>query len=183
VIESQIIRELIDWNEREHIDIFFEGKDGLYFPPEAEFKDLSMMEVYFKEQGADVHYYEYGGTIEEPIEKFSMWYDNEHPPLEYRAYLEQHFNIIERAADFWEVIPKGYSKATGIDQLLEYLDCSLDDTISFGDSANDISMLEHTKESVVMGDSEDDLKEMATYVTSGIDQDGIYHAMKHFNLI
>jgi hypothetical protein len=182
VIDQKIIKELIDWNERERIDIFFEGKSGLFFPPEAEFKDLDLMETYFRSQGSEVAYYQYGGSIEEPIEKFSMWYDPEDPPIEYRAYLEQHFDIIERAADFWEVIPKGYSKASGIDELLDYLGYDLCDTISFGDSQNDIAMLEHTKEAVVMGNGDENLKAMATYVTTDIDEDGIYHAMKHFGL-
>jgi hypothetical protein len=43
-------------------------------------------------------------------------------------------------------------------------------------------MLEHTKEAVVMGNGDENLKAMATYVTTDIDEDGIYHAMKHFGL-
>ena len=81
------------------------------------------------------------------------------------------------------LVQKGYSKATGIDDLLDYLGMDLADTISIGDSANDIAMLEHTGQSVLMGNGTPELKQMVTYVTADIEEDGVYQALKHFQLI
>lgn len=182
-IEEELVGELIKWNEKENIDIFFEGRRGLIFPPEASFKDLLSSERYFKKQNVDVQYYAYNGDINFCADKFSMWFDHQNPPLKFRSFLEEHFSIIERDIDFWEVIPKGYSKATGIDYLLNYLDVDIQDTISIGDSPNDIAMLEHTGKSVLMGNGSPELKDMVTYVTADIEDHGIYQALKYFDII
>ena len=47
----------------------------------------------------------------QPLDKFSMWFDEKNPPLAFRTFLDQKFSVIERGKDFWEVIPKGYSKS------------------------------------------------------------------------
>lgn len=186
-ISRELIYELIRWNEKEHIDIFFEGEFGLMFPPEAEFKDLALMEYFFTKQGADVHYYNYDVKSPEDIDfhvdKFSMWYDPKNPPVEYRKFLEEHFDIIQRSEDFWEVVPKGYTKASGIDEVVRIAGGTIDDTISFGDSYNDVSMLEHTKESVLMGNGFMDLSQIVTYVTDTLENDGIAKALAHFGLV
>ena len=182
-LEEEIIAELIRWNQKEKIDIFFEGPDGLTFPPESSFKDLSFVEDYFRSQNVNVRYFSYNAKVDFCADKFSMWFDEKNPPLAFRTFLDQKFSVIERGKDFWEVIPKGYSKATGIDDLLDYLGMDLADTISIGDSANDIAMLEHTGQSVLMGNGTPELKQMVTYVTADIEEDGVYQALKHFQLI
>ena len=83
---------------------------------------------------------------------------------------------------FNELIPKKRSKATGIDFIVDYLGASLDDCYVFGDSSNDLSRLRHVKHSIAMGilpwrHGRD------FYVTTRVDRDGIYLALKHFHLI
>lgn len=82
-----------------------------------------------------------------------------------------------------EVVPKGYSKASGIAFVCEKLGIDVKDTYAFGDSANDVDMLEFAGVGVAMGDGTDVAKEHADYVTRGLHEDGIYHALKHFALI
>ena len=55
--------------------------------------------------------------------------------------------------------------------------------MGFGDGGNDMAMLKHVAVSVAMGNANDELKEIADYVTKSVDNDGIYHALKHFELI
>ena len=57
------------------------------------------------------------------------------------------------------------------------------DSYAFGDSNNDIHMFERVTNSIVMGNGNPELFENATFVTKDIDEDGIEHAMKHFNII
>lgn len=87
---------------------------------------------------------------------------------------EYHFN---------ELIPKNCSKATGIDFITEYMDASLDDCYVFGDSTNDLSMLRHVKNSIAMGNAVPEVLGQTSYVTTPVDRDGIYVALKHFHLI
>ena len=59
----------------------------------------------------------------------------------------------------------------------------LEETMSFGDGGNDISMLRHAAIGVAMGQAKEDVKAAADYVTVPIDEDGISKAMKHFGII
>ena len=82
-----------------------------------------------------------------------------------------------------EMVPKGYSKATGIIYLCDKLGINIEDTFAFGDSANDIEMLKCVGCGIAMGNGTDDAKNVADYVTDSLHDDGIYNACKHFGLI
>ncbi len=84
---------------------------------------------------------------------------------------------------FTDVIPKGNSKQVGIDEVLKHYDITLEETMAFGDGGNDISMLRHIPNSVAMGNAEDEVKKAAKHVTTSVDEDGIWNALKKFNII
>ena len=82
-----------------------------------------------------------------------------------------------------EAFMAGFSKGSSIKELVESLGYSLDECMSFGDSENDIEMIEMCGIGVAMGNALSRLKESADYVTDDIDHDGIYNALKHFGII
>ena len=93
------------------------------------------------------------------------------------------FDFIDHGNGGGEMVPKGHSKATGIDFVLNHYNIDDKDSYAFGDSNNDIHMFERVTNSIVMGNGNPELFENATFVTKDIDEDGIEHAMKHFNII
>ena len=95
----------------------------------------------------------------------------------------KNYTIIHRGGDFMEVVPKGYNKATGIQAVCEILGVAHEDTYSFGDSTNDLDMLEYTAHSIAMGDGMQQAKDAAEYVTAALWEDGIYQGCKHDGLI
>lgn len=84
---------------------------------------------------------------------------------------------------FSDVVPKGVNKRVGIDKMLEHFGISLEETMAFGDGGNDIGMIRHVKYGVAMGNAEEDVKKSAHYVTTSVDDDGIYNALRHFNVL
>lgn len=84
---------------------------------------------------------------------------------------------------FVDIVAKGNDKAKGIDEIIAHFGISLDETMAFGDGGNDISMLEHAAIGVAMGNAKDEIKKTADYVTDTVDNDGIYNALKHFEVI
>ena len=101
--------------------------------------------------------------------------------------LGEHFYLVRSSFDdavtAGEASVKGVNKATAIDQLLAYLDLGEVRTFGFGDSMNDVEMLQRCDEAIVMGDARHpEVKEYATYVTTGVLEDGIAHALRHFGL-
>jgi len=94
------------------------------------------------------------------------------------------YNMVVHTGDkVLEVIPSGYSKATGIQKVCELFDIARGDTYAFGDSANDLEMLEYVAHGVAMGDADAEAKKVADYITTGVDEDGIANGLKYFGLI
>ena len=93
------------------------------------------------------------------------------------------FDFIKRDEDFYELVPLGYSKASGIEYLLNKLNIPHKNTYAIGDSTNDLSMLNYVENSIAMGNSHPKLFESVSYITKEVDEDGIYLALKHYNMI
>jgi len=84
---------------------------------------------------------------------------------------------------FADVNPMGQSKKVGIDVFLEHFGIALSETMSFGDGGNDITMLAHTQIGIAMGNANPEVKEIADYITDDVDSNGIWNALKHFEVI
>lgn len=84
---------------------------------------------------------------------------------------------------FCDIVPRGSSKAVGIDHMLRYFDIPLSETMAFGDGGNDIEMLRHVAIGVAMGNSAPDVKAAADYVTTDILDNGVTNALRHFGLL
>ena len=82
-----------------------------------------------------------------------------------------------------ETIPKNASKGTGVRQLIEYLGADMEDTYAFGDSFNDLDMLQTVKYGVAMGNSKESLKKLVPIHTEALLDGGVYKALKRFGLI
>lgn len=84
---------------------------------------------------------------------------------------------------FTDFVPKGSTKAIGIDQLIKHFEIKLEETMAIGDGGNDIAMLKHAGVGVVMGNAAGEVKAVADFVTDSVDDDGIFNALKKFGLI
>lgn len=84
---------------------------------------------------------------------------------------------------FADIIPIEGGKDYGIDRMIEYFHISLENTMAFGDGGNDIAMLKHVPYGIAMGNAYDFVKEHAFYVTTDIEDDGIYNALIHFQVL
>jgi Cof subfamily protein (haloacid dehalogenase superfamily) len=82
-----------------------------------------------------------------------------------------------------DIIPKNSGKMIGIKKMLEYHGLDREEIIAFGDGDNDADMVEYAGIGVAMGNAIEMTKEAADYVTDHIDEDGIWNALKHFQLI
>ncbi|AMC92951.1 haloacid dehalogenase [Erysipelothrix larvae] len=85
--------------------------------------------------------------------------------------------------DAYDIYSVNAGKIKGIETVLGKLSLTWDEVIAFGDAENDQDMLRHAAIGVAMGNATDTLKEIADYVTTDIDDHGIYNALKHLNLI
>jgi len=83
----------------------------------------------------------------------------------------------------YDVNLKGDLKAEGVRALIKYLDYTSDEVYAIGDGPNDIQMLQEVKHGIAMGNAVPELKEVAEFVTTNVDDYGFVNALKHYNLI
>lgn len=96
---------------------------------------------------------------------------------------KRHYQLLLHNENIAEIVPKGYTKATGIERVCGELGISRENTIAVGDSINDIDMLRYAEIGIVMGNGTAVAKENADYITSNLHEDGIWNAMEHFGLL
>lgn len=119
------------------------------------------------------------------FDKFTAWYEEGNPHVgEFRSYIEElGFEYIQREGNFCEIVPKGFSKATGIEYLMNRYNVPAENVFAFGDSNNDLEMLKYVENSVAMGKCTKEVLEVAKYHTDTVENDGIFKAMKHYGVI
>lgn len=85
-------------------------------------------------------------------------------------------------AEIVEVLPLDVTKGTALDFLLDYLDIPAHQTLCFGDSFNDLDMIQRAGIGVAMANAPADVRVGADYVTQTNDEDGVGHAINRFVL-
>ena len=82
-----------------------------------------------------------------------------------------------------ELINKAFNKGLAVERLCEYLGVPIDDTIAFGDSMNDLEMIQTAGLGVCMGNGSEALKKIADEVCPPVGEDGLYRAFERHGLI
>lgn len=180
-LPQQIRKDIIDMTIKCRIDNVLEGIQGAFFPETSIHPFVKKVEKDYLKLNHPVLYYNQESDV--MFDKFAAWYHEGSDIDTFKAFLEPNFHVIQRDVDFIEVVPKQVSKATGIQMIIDYLNMSIDQTISIGDSTNDLPMLTYTKESIAMGNSNPILFDVVTYRTDSILNNGIEKALKHFRII
>ena len=78
----------------------------------------------------------------------------------------------ERAVD---VIPASSGKGLSVAKILQYFNLDASQAMAFGDSYNDIEMLQAVGTGVAMGNAAEGLKKIADAICGSVSEDGIYY--------
>lgn len=177
---EEMSKRIVDALHKYEIDAVLEGKENDYHDDleliHAEsFKEFVLL---FKDKGY--------GSFEQAIGRFDKFYAYVEDVAKMRALeaeFEGELDFIDRDHGYFEIMPMGHSKASGIDYLAQALSIPMEDTVAIGDSTNDLSMLQYAKTAIVMGNAPDQIKKIADYVTTHVDEDGIWNALKWLGVI
>lgn len=82
-----------------------------------------------------------------------------------------------------EIIPKEVDKGKGMELVCGYYGATLNDTVAFGDSMNDLPMMKAAGVCIAMGNACEELKQMADRVCESVREDGVYHEMYRMGLL
>lgn len=173
-------RDIIDGLYRWGIDAVLEGdrnnfndsRDRFFTRGFAEFIDR------FSDQG-------YGSFQEAPgrFDKFYAYVDDVEKMYAFQKEFEDRLDFVDRRQGFFEIMPKGCSKASGMRFLADRLGIPMEETAALGDSGNDIPMLRCAHRGIAMGNATEDVKKAADFVTTPIEKDGVWNALKWLGAI
>lgn len=96
---------------------------------------------------------------------------------------EGRMNICRSTPYFIELLPTGIDKGGALTQLLGHIGLNRGNMMAFGDSYNDITMLQAAGIGVAMGNAEEAVKSVATFITDTNEADGIAKALEHYGII
>ena len=82
-----------------------------------------------------------------------------------------------------ELINRKFDKGTGIRCVCEALGYSIEDTIGFGDSMNDLEMIQTVNYGVCMANGSPNLKKFSDLVCPSVEEDGLAWAFRELGLV
>lgn len=91
--------------------------------------------------------------------------------------LPRELTVVQTAAFYLEIIPRSVGKGSALRTVCSLLSIDPAQTIAFGDSENDISILRASGQGIAMGNASDSVKAAADCVTLSNNADGIAAAL------
>lgn len=124
----------------------------------------------------------------EPIYKLVFMCRDEKQLQKPRQLLEDEFNFCIQDTDPFgimngELINRRFDKGTAVRRLSEYLHIPLENTIAFGDSMNDLEMIETASLGICMENGSPALKKIADSVCPPVSENGLHTAFHQLGLI
>lgn len=118
------------------------------------------------------------------VEKFTAHTSDRSEFSALEACLVPDYDIYARSDGcFFEMVRKGQNKGAAIRWLCAHCGVAAADTIAFGDSPNDISMLRFVGTGVAMGGSPAEVCREAAFVTGTLEQEGVAAGLSRLGLI
>lgn len=123
----------------------------------------------------------------QPVYKVVVMFRSEKQLAEPRRTLGETFSFCIQESDQYgfingELIKKEYNKGTALKKVCGHYGVSLQDSIAYGDSMNDLEMMEAAGLSVCMENGSRKLKELADDVCPAVSADGIYQSFEKHGL-
>lgn len=175
--ESQAI---LDAMKKYHVDAILEGSREDYAPRGEE-----VFTQAFRDMAAEIEERKYD-RYAKALGNFDKLYAYAETPQGMEGMKRELAGIldfIDREHGYHELVPAGYSKATAIRYITDYLKIPMENTVAIGDSNNDLPMLKHAHTSIAMGNSSEEVLETADHITTDVDKDGIWNALKWLGVL
>lgn len=128
---------------------------------------------------------EYDGK---PVYKIVMMMQSEEQLAEPKKVLGETFDFCIQEHDRYgfvngELIKKAYNKGTALEKVCGHYGIPVEDSVAYGDSMNDLEMMEAAGISVCMANGSGRLKELADDICPSVEHDGIYQSFLKYGLI
>ncbi len=190
-------KHIVDWLIERNLEFYLEANTGLYASKNFETAAEPTITEYSHRKGKKDNIIKIRDVFPDMIFGADLYRDDINKISfvlsSYQDYLDavQEFGDMKvgtwggagETALFGDVGIKDIDKANAIQVVLDHLNVSIEDTMAFGDAKIDIPMLEYCGIGIAMASGGDECKEAADYITDATEDNGLYNAFVHFNII
>ncbi len=173
--------EVVDILYKNRCPFFINNSDYIYYDP-------SYIAEGFRDKIQKMNYAYHGrlrtlSELDGRISKLTAYPEDRSLIPQIARELSPWFDCIEYTEyQYIELTLKGYSKGTGVDLVLKELNLTREQSYGFGDSGNDLPMLEAVGRGIVMGEAPRHLQDR--FISTGsIHQDGLADVLARLDLI
>ncbi len=176
-ISDDSVRKILDGANRLHKAAIIVGTDHIGVVNESE----ELAEQFKKGLNLDFDFAPMSVVMQEPILQISVFFN-----------AEEENSVMEGITDcvcsrwhpaFTDITNVSADKGKALLAMAEHEHMSIDETMAFGDGGNDISIIKQAGIGVAMGNANEEVKAVANYVTTSVDDDGVSKALAHFGII
>ncbi|WP_171016705.1 Cof-type HAD-IIB family hydrolase [Pseudalkalibacillus caeni] len=140
---------------------------------EQQFEDLKL-----------IHVTDYNEVLEQPnIEVYKLLSFSKDPALEkVREQIDQIENVVVTTSGYnnLEINHQNAQKGIALKNFTERKNIPLKQTMAVGDNYNDVSMFKAAGISAAMGNAEEEIQKMCTFITKSNEEHGVAHAIEKF---
>lgn len=173
--------ELVENFKKYGFNPFAEGQDYIFYDPETCKEPREEIRKMFSLEDEDLIKAYQKGTA--GITKVSAGFTDNSDREGFESTLKGRYHAINHYNILLETFSVKISKGKGIRKLARFLGIDMDRTYAFGDSFNDLEMLEAVKYGVCMENGDPDLLARIPLHAKRMKEDGVYHSLKEFGLI
>ena len=199
-VSNEDVHRVVDFFEENDYDYYLESNGGLFASENliSRLEKIIYGDLENDEQAREKKEKQPSHFITSLIEGESMYRSDvnkncflENKSIPFQTIIDlfsRSFNVIHCTVpsfgdDSGELSVAGVNKASAIETLIQYLIIPQENTFAFGDGMNDVDMLQYCHVGIAVGNAKEGLKAIADDVCDDIAKDGIYKAMKKYQLI
>lgn len=156
------------------------GRKKAYIGTEAPAKDKEFLQ-YFAKESTEIS--DWQNLPDDVFIELTFHYDSKIAKDIEQDFNEQYGNLVTTFASnpiAIDAVKYGINKATGLKNLLARFNSTSEDLIAFGDSGNDIQMLDFAKYSYAMENGMEIAKEHARYLAPSNNDNGVLQVLNRY---
>jgi Cof subfamily protein (haloacid dehalogenase superfamily) len=198
-IKKENIQHVVEFFDTHEIDFFLESNEGTFSSKNGKRRMLSVIESYlldkpdFKDEieKGFMPFYEMliegEDLIREDINKI-CFFGSDYLSFgsiaqEFESTFTNTPSTVSAFGNGGELSLRGINKSTAIMKVIEHFNISKEHTFAYGDSFNDLEMLQFVQYGIAMGNAHEAVKKVADDVTDSHDENGIFNSFKKYGLI
>ncbi|MGT2908150.1 bifunctional Cof-type HAD-IIB family hydrolase/peptidylprolyl isomerase [Streptococcus dentiloxodontae] len=175
-LSRDLTKKYVDWCQKQGIAYGFAGKDKPVVSEHTPLVDDALVPVY-------------GDCDAEPDfhlsnDVYHMWtFAENNAELQLPDELSTEVRLVPWHEHSSDVVQNGISKASGVSQVLAKEGFKPENVMMFGDGPNDMEIFDYVGLKIAMGNSVPEIKEKADYVTTTVEEDGIFNALEKLGMV